>query len=101
MKKEILSKLWKAFKTAKDVSAENGLSEIRVPFRETDLIIEVLEEFEFALNELVNSRSTIPCRRMPNEFCEHCPYEKIGHPDKECWLHYLELKREMNFARND
>lgn len=59
MKKEILSKLLKAFKTAKDVSAVNGLKEIMVPFRETDLTIEALEEFELALDVLKESVSPV------------------------------------------
>ena len=101
MKKEILSKLLKAFKTAKDVSAENGLSEIRVPFRETDLTIEALEELELALETLVYFEFDTPCEKMRDNFCEdYClAKDKVG-PDKECWLHYLTQRREEINGQN-
>lgn len=101
MKKEILSKLLKAFKTAKDVSAVNGLKEIRVPFRETDLTIEALEELELALDTLVYFEFDTPCEKMRDNFCEdYCMAKGIVGPDKECWLHYLAQRREEINGQN-
>ena len=95
MKKETIPKLLKALKTAKDVSAVNGFKEIRVPFRETDLIIEALEELELALDVLVYFEFDTPCEKMRDNFCEdYCMVKGTVEPDKECWLHYLTQLRE-------
>jgi hypothetical protein len=98
MKKEVIPKLLKALKTAKDVSAVNGFNEIRVPFRETDLIIEALEELELALDTLVYFEFDTPCEKMRDNFCEdYCMVKDEVGPDKECWLHYLtQLREETN-----
>ena len=103
MKKETIPKLLKAIKTAKDVSAVNGFKEIRVPFRETDLIIEALEELELALDTLVYFEFDTPCEKMQKGFCEdYCMVKDEVGPDKECWLHYLTQKREevLNESRS-
>lgn len=89
--KEAIERMKYRIDTAAEIA---GCGEDGKAFEDMELAIEALENQEIFLEILINSESDYACQVLLsyNDWCEkNCKFEC---PQKECWLKYVEIRRQ-------